>query len=90
MEERCGSNASSMYYTVPNGNWSETKVCGEIGGAFNFAVDDIIRRTVEQCPTDVILAPSARPLMDLEYADDAIIITSSSAKLQHVVNLVSK
>ncbi|KAK6735380.1 hypothetical protein RB195_018532 [Necator americanus] len=52
---------------------------------FNFAVDDIMRRIVEQCPTDVILAPSTRPLLDLEYAD-----ASSSAMLQRVVNLVSK
>ncbi|KAK6745512.1 hypothetical protein RB195_011935 [Necator americanus] len=57
---------------------------------FNFAVDEIIRRAVEQCSADVILAPSARPLVDLEYADDVVIFASSSAKLQHVVNLVLK
>ncbi|KAK6749495.1 hypothetical protein RB195_001855 [Necator americanus] len=34
-------------------------------------------------------APAARLLVDLEYADD-VIFASSSAKLQHVVNLVSK
>ncbi|KAK6728614.1 hypothetical protein RB195_005951 [Necator americanus] len=57
---------------------------------FNFAIDDIMRRTVEQCPTDVILARSARPSVDLEYANDVVTFASSSAKLQHVVNLVSK
>ncbi|KAK6760980.1 hypothetical protein RB195_022160 [Necator americanus] len=56
----------------------------------NFAVDDIMRRTVEQCPADVILGPSARILVDLEYADDVVIFTSSSAKLQHIDNLISK
>ncbi|KAK6762630.1 hypothetical protein RB195_023377 [Necator americanus] len=25
---------------------------------FNFAVDDIMRRTVDQCPADIVLAPS--------------------------------
>ncbi|KAK6725460.1 hypothetical protein RB195_004034 [Necator americanus] len=34
--------------------------------------------------------PSWCPLTDLEYADDVVILTESSAKLQHVVNLVSK
>ncbi|KAK6765449.1 hypothetical protein RB195_025388 [Necator americanus] len=57
---------------------------------FNFAVDDIMRRTIEQCPADVISAPFARPLVDLEYADDVVIFASSSAQLQHVVDLVSK
>ncbi|KAK6727443.1 hypothetical protein RB195_005249 [Necator americanus] len=37
---------------------------------FNFVVYDIMRRTVEQCLADVILAPFARTLVDLEYVDD--------------------
>ncbi|KAK6764725.1 hypothetical protein RB195_024888 [Necator americanus] len=57
---------------------------------FNFAVDDIMRRTADQCPVDIILAPSGRPLIDLEYADDVVIFVESSTELQHVVNLVSK
>ncbi|KAK6759226.1 hypothetical protein RB195_021071 [Necator americanus] len=55
---------------------------------FNFATDDIMRRTVDQCPT-IFLAPSGSPLTDLEYADD-VIFAESSAKLQHVASLVSK
>ncbi|KAK6760740.1 hypothetical protein RB195_021985 [Necator americanus] len=57
---------------------------------FNFAVDEIMRRTVEQCPADVILVPSAHPLVNREYANDVVMFASSSAKLQHAVNLVSK
>ncbi|KAK6763392.1 hypothetical protein RB195_023915 [Necator americanus] len=57
---------------------------------FNFAIDDIMRRTVDQCPADIVLAPSGCPLTDLEYVDDVVIFAESSTKLQHVVNLVSK
>ncbi|KAK6761223.1 hypothetical protein RB195_022331 [Necator americanus] len=48
---------------------------------FNFAIDAIMRRTVDQCPADIILAPSVRPLTDLEYADDVVIFVESSMKL---------
>ncbi|KAK6751555.1 hypothetical protein RB195_003140 [Necator americanus] len=54
---------------------------------FNFAIDDIMRRT-GQCPINIVLAPSGCPLTDLEY--DIVIFAESSTKLQHVVNLVSK
>ncbi|KAK6763872.1 hypothetical protein RB195_024269 [Necator americanus] len=39
---------------------------GAVAGPFlfNFAIDDVTRRTVDQCP--VILALSGRPLADLE------------------------
>ncbi|KAK6757534.1 hypothetical protein RB195_015383 [Necator americanus] len=57
---------------------------------FNFAIDDIMRRTVDQCPADIVLAPSGCPFTDLEYADDVVIFAESSTKLQHVVHLVSK
>ncbi|KAK6742020.1 hypothetical protein RB195_009720 [Necator americanus] len=57
---------------------------------FNFAIDDIMRKTVDQCPADIVLAPSGCPLTDLEHADDVVIFAESSTKLQHVVNLVSK
>ncbi|KAK6730866.1 hypothetical protein RB195_007372 [Necator americanus] len=57
---------------------------------FNFAIDDIMRRTVDQCPADIVLAPSGCPLTGLEYADDVVIFAESSTKLQHVVNLGSK
>ncbi|KAK6735391.1 hypothetical protein RB195_018541 [Necator americanus] len=65
---------------------------GAVAGPFlfNFATDDIMRRTVDQCPADIVLAPSGCPLTDLEYADDVVIFAESSTKLQHVVNLVSK
>ncbi|KAK6764716.1 hypothetical protein RB195_024881 [Necator americanus] len=49
-----------------------------------------MRRTVDQCPADIVLAPSECLLTDLEYADDVVIFAESSKKLQHVVNLVSK
>ncbi|KAK6740998.1 hypothetical protein RB195_009071 [Necator americanus] len=50
---------------------------GAVAGPFlfNFAIDDIMRTTVDQCPADIVLAPSGY---------------ESSTKLQHVVNLVSK
>ncbi|KAK6760673.1 hypothetical protein RB195_021942 [Necator americanus] len=65
---------------------------GAVAGPFlfNFGIDDIMRRTVDQCPPDIVLAPSGCPLADLEYADDVVIFAESSTKLQHVVNLVSK
>ncbi|KAK6736083.1 hypothetical protein RB195_019016 [Necator americanus] len=49
-----------------------------------------MRRTVDQCPADIIPALSGRPLPDLEYADDVVILAESSTKLQYVVNFVSK
>ncbi|KAK6737703.1 hypothetical protein RB195_020046 [Necator americanus] len=65
---------------------------GAVAGPFlfNFAIDDIMRRKVDQCPADIVLAPSGCPLTDLEYADDVVIFAESSTKLQHIVNLVSK
>ncbi|KAK6763610.1 hypothetical protein RB195_024071 [Necator americanus] len=57
---------------------------------FNFAVDDIMRRTVEQVFADISLAPSARLLVDLEYADDVVTFTSSSAKLKYVVSKLAE
>ncbi|KAK6761228.1 hypothetical protein RB195_022334 [Necator americanus] len=56
---------------------------------FNFAIDDIVRETVEQRPANVVLAPSGCPLSDLEYTYD-VTFAQSSTKIQHVVNLVSK
>ncbi|KAK6755250.1 hypothetical protein RB195_013931 [Necator americanus] len=49
-----------------------------------------MRRTVDQCPADIVLAPSGCPLTDLEYAVDVVVFPESSAKPQHVVNLVPK
>ncbi|KAK6750083.1 hypothetical protein RB195_002210 [Necator americanus] len=57
---------------------------------FNFIIDNIMRRTVEQFPADVVLAPSALPSVNLEYGDDVVILASNKAKLQHALNLVSK
>ncbi|KAK6734580.1 hypothetical protein RB195_018022 [Necator americanus] len=72
-----------------NGNWSKTR-----GSGRTFPVrrhyDDIMRRTVDQCPADIVLAPSGCPFTDLEYADDVVLFAESSTKLQHVVNLISK
>ncbi|KAK6763797.1 hypothetical protein RB195_024212 [Necator americanus] len=45
---------------------------------FNFAIDDTMRRTVDQCPADIVLVPSGCPLTDLEYADDVVIFAESS------------
>ncbi|KAK6740501.1 hypothetical protein RB195_008765 [Necator americanus] len=53
---------------------------------FNFAVDDIMRRT----PVDVVIAPYGRPFVYLEYVDDGVIFASNNAKLQRVVDVVSK
>ncbi|KAK6749134.1 hypothetical protein RB195_001625 [Necator americanus] len=65
---------------------------GAVAGPFlfSFAINGIMRRTVDQSPADIVLAPSGCPLTDLAYADDAVIFAESSTKLQHVVNLVSK
>ncbi|KAK6762879.1 hypothetical protein RB195_023545 [Necator americanus] len=62
-----------------------------VAGSFLFysAIDGIMRRTVDQCPANIILAPSGRPLTDFEYADNVVIYAERSTKLQHVVNLVS-
>ncbi|KAK6730535.1 hypothetical protein RB195_007162 [Necator americanus] len=48
----------------------------------SFVIDDIMRRTVGQRPADIILAPSVRPLIDLEYADDVVIFAESNTKLR--------
>ncbi|KAK6740914.1 hypothetical protein RB195_009018 [Necator americanus] len=65
---------------------------GAVAGPFlfNFAIDDIMPRTVDKCPADIVLAPSGCPLTNVEYADNVVIFAESSTKLQHVVNLVSK
>ncbi|KAK6734272.1 hypothetical protein RB195_017822 [Necator americanus] len=41
---------------------------GAVAGPFlfNFAVDDIMRRTIDKCPADIVLAPSGCSLTDLE------------------------
>ncbi|KAK6743120.1 hypothetical protein RB195_010406 [Necator americanus] len=41
---------------------------GAVAGPFlfNFAIDDIMRRTVDQCPADIVLAPSPCPLADYQ------------------------
>ncbi|KAK6757389.1 hypothetical protein RB195_015298 [Necator americanus] len=65
---------------------------GAVAGPFlfNFAIDDNMRRTVDLCPANIVLAPLGCPLTDLEDADNVVIFAESSTKLQHVVNLVSK
>ncbi|KAK6764034.1 hypothetical protein RB195_024388 [Necator americanus] len=40
-----------------------------------------MRRTVNQCPVDIILAPSGHPLINVAYADDVVIFAESSTKL---------
>ncbi|KAK6742187.1 hypothetical protein RB195_009823 [Necator americanus] len=66
----------------------EAAVAGRL--LFNFVIDDIMRRTVYQCPAYIVLAPSECPFTDLEYTDDVGIFVESSTKLQHVVNFMSK
>ncbi|KAK6735522.1 hypothetical protein RB195_018625 [Necator americanus] len=56
---------------------------------FKFSIDHIMRRTADQCPADIVLAPSRCPLTDLENADVVIILAEASTKLQHSVILVS-
>ncbi|KAK6729060.1 hypothetical protein RB195_006235 [Necator americanus] len=48
---------------------------------FNFAINDIMRRRVDKCPADIILASSGCPLTDIEYAEDVVIFAESSTKL---------
>ncbi|KAK6727105.1 hypothetical protein RB195_005043 [Necator americanus] len=57
---------------------------GAVAGSFlfNLAIDDIMRRTVCQCPADIIFAPSRCPLTDLEYGNDVVIFAGSNVKLQ--------
>ncbi|KAK6763809.1 hypothetical protein RB195_024221 [Necator americanus] len=57
---------------------------------FNFAIDDIMQRTRDQCPAHIILAPSGCPLTDLGCVDDIVLFTESITKLQYVINLMSK
>ncbi|KAK6761126.1 hypothetical protein RB195_022262 [Necator americanus] len=62
---------------------------GAVAGSFsfNFAIDDIMRRTVS-CRYHS--SSISIPLTDLEYADDVVIFAENSTKLQHVVNLLPK
>ncbi|KAK6732482.1 hypothetical protein RB195_016704 [Necator americanus] len=55
---------------------------GAVAGPFlfNFAIDDIMRRTVDQCPADIVLAPSGCPLTDLDYADNVV---AAAYRLRH-------
>ncbi|KAK6758324.1 hypothetical protein RB195_015876 [Necator americanus] len=76
-------------YTTPL-EVGKTKGSGRTFAMFNFSIDDIMRRTVDQCPADIVLTPSGCSLIDLEYTDDVVIFAKSSTKPQHVVNLVSK
>ncbi|KAK6734507.1 hypothetical protein RB195_017973 [Necator americanus] len=59
--------------------WSETKGVELL--LLNIAVDDIMTRTAVQWFADIILTPSARLLLVLEYADDAVAFASRSSKL---------
>ncbi|KAK6761146.1 hypothetical protein RB195_022273 [Necator americanus] len=65
---------------------------GTVAGPFlfNFAFDQIMRRTVDQYPPDIVLTPSECPLTDLEYANNVVIVTENRTKLQHVINLLTK
>ncbi|KAK6734895.1 hypothetical protein RB195_018220 [Necator americanus] len=56
----------------------------------SFAIDDIMRRTVDHCPAVIALASSRSPLTDLEHADDVVIFAEYSTKLKHIVILVKK
>ncbi|KAK6762391.1 hypothetical protein RB195_023199 [Necator americanus] len=73
------------------GNWMCTAPFEVVSGVrqgvvarpflFNFAIDDMMRRTVDQCPANIILAPQGCPLTDLEYANDVVIFAESTTKL---------
>ncbi|KAK6761747.1 hypothetical protein RB195_022722 [Necator americanus] len=45
-----------------------------------------MRRTVDQCPADIVLAPSGRPLTDLECVDDVVIFAKSNVALFETSN----
>ncbi|KAK6765461.1 hypothetical protein RB195_025398 [Necator americanus] len=49
-----------------------------------------MRRTVDQCPPKIVLSPPELAWNDFEYADNAVIFVVISAKVQHIVNFVSK
>ncbi|KAK6733032.1 hypothetical protein RB195_017040 [Necator americanus] len=57
---------------------------------FKFAIDDIMRRTDDQYPPDIILATSVCPLTDFEYTDDDVLLTKSSADNSTYCKLISK
>ena len=63
-------------------------VCGPI--LFNYCIDDIFRRVADEFPPEVVLYPSDRGLIDLEYADDAVILTTSETTLQAVCSRIEE
>ncbi|KAK6751468.1 hypothetical protein RB195_003081 [Necator americanus] len=40
-----------------------------------------MRKTVDQCPVDIVPAPSGRLLTDLEYGDDAVIFAARNLNM---------
>ncbi|KAK6740981.1 hypothetical protein RB195_009058 [Necator americanus] len=82
-----GTNPNAPVRTSGGCTTSFGKVTGVRQGAvagpflFNFAIDDIMRTTVDQCPADIVLAPSGCPLTDLEYADDVVIFKAYGQRL---------
>ena len=65
---------------------------GSVAGPFlfNIVIDDIMRRTAEQFPAEVLLHPSGRGIMDMDYADDIAIFAESNRSLQQIVDFVSE
>ncbi|KAK6731136.1 hypothetical protein RB195_007540 [Necator americanus] len=49
-----------------------------------------MRKTIDHCLADIILAPPGRPLTDLEYTYDIVIFAKSSTKFQNAMDHVSK
>ncbi|KAK6761944.1 hypothetical protein RB195_022878 [Necator americanus] len=84
-----------IYNTIRGGNWSKTRNNGKVLNVqFRYrrqhVKDSRSLNIIKKCPADIVLAPSSCLLTDLEYADDVIIFTKSTTKLQHVLSLVSK
>jgi exonuclease III len=65
---------------------------GSVAGPllFNYAVDDVMRRTAELHPSAIRLHPTSRTVMDLEYADDIAVLAESPEELQRIVTTISQ
>ena len=56
---------------------------------FNFIIDEIMEDCVTRSPSSGIELGSFEDLVDLDYADDIVMLFDSSEKAQHMLNTVS-
>lgn len=62
-------------------------VCGPL--LFNYVIDDVMRRVVEECGGGVELHPTGRKVTDLDYADDIALLGEDPVNLQKAVDRLS-